>query len=166
MTGGPLRVLVLGEHAAFREALAFLLDQEPDLESVAQAGPPPAEPTTAGAAPDVTVVDLVGSSSDHGLELAQIASASGHGATVVVAATRPDRERALRAGASRVVDASEGFADVLRAVRASGSGARASAAPARPPRRPEVEPAALGSIGRSRGSLFASGGSSVLRLNA
>jgi len=166
MTGGPLRVLVLGEHAAFREALAFLLDREPDLEAVAQAGPFPAASPTAMGAPDVTVVDLVPSSNERGSDLARLASASSHGVTVAVTATRSDRERALRAGASRVVDASEGFADLLRAVRASGSGARVSAPPSRPPGRPGVAPAALESIGRGGGRLFAPGGSSALRVNA
>ena len=33
-----LRVMLVEDHAAFRQALAFLLDNEPDLEVVAQAG--------------------------------------------------------------------------------------------------------------------------------
>ena len=34
----PLRVMLVEDHAAFRQALAFLLANEPDLEVVAQAG--------------------------------------------------------------------------------------------------------------------------------
>ena len=33
-----IRIMLVEDHAAFREALAFLLDNEPDLEVVAQAG--------------------------------------------------------------------------------------------------------------------------------
>ncbi len=33
-----IRVLLVEDHAAFREALAFLLNREPDLEVAAQAG--------------------------------------------------------------------------------------------------------------------------------
>jgi DNA-binding NarL/FixJ family response regulator len=36
-TGGVIRVMLVEDHAAFRQALAFLLDNEPDLEVVAQA---------------------------------------------------------------------------------------------------------------------------------
>ena len=32
------RVLLVDDHAAFREPLAFMFDQEPDFEVVAQAG--------------------------------------------------------------------------------------------------------------------------------
>jgi DNA-binding NarL/FixJ family response regulator len=35
---GAVRVMLVEDHAAFRQALAFLLSGEPDLEVVAEAG--------------------------------------------------------------------------------------------------------------------------------
>jgi DNA-binding NarL/FixJ family response regulator len=38
-----VRVILVEDHIAFRQALAFLLGREPDLEVVAQAGSPKPE---------------------------------------------------------------------------------------------------------------------------
>lgn len=35
---GPVRTLLLEDHAAFRQAMTFLLEREPNFEVVAQAG--------------------------------------------------------------------------------------------------------------------------------
>ena len=53
-----IRVLLVEDHAAFREALAFLLGREPDLEVVAQAGSLAEARGALGGSLDVAVVDL------------------------------------------------------------------------------------------------------------
>ncbi len=54
-----IRVLLVEDHAAFREALAFLLGSDPDIEVVAaQAGSLAEARGALGGRPDVAVVDL------------------------------------------------------------------------------------------------------------
>jgi DNA-binding NarL/FixJ family response regulator len=51
-----VRVMLVEDHTAFREALAFLLSHEPDLEVVAQAGSSPKpERRLMGALTDVSM---------------------------------------------------------------------------------------------------------------
>src|SRR5512142_1691459 len=67
----PIRVLIVDDHALVREGTAQLLDGEPDLEVVAQAGTAEqALPQIEALCPDVAIVDvnLPGMS---GLELAR-----------------------------------------------------------------------------------------------
>ncbi len=51
-------MLLVEDHAAFREALAFLLGSDPDIEVVAQAGSLAEARGALGGRPDVAVVDL------------------------------------------------------------------------------------------------------------
>ncbi len=53
-----IRVLLVEDHAAFREALAFLLGREPDIEVVAQAGSLAEARKAIDGRLDVAVVDL------------------------------------------------------------------------------------------------------------
>lgn len=121
MAGTPLRVAVSGNHAAFCEALAFLLDREPDLEvvhpsSVGGNG----RPSVVRGAADVTIVNLAPAAA-RGAELGDLRSTAARGTTVTLAMGEVDRERAIAAGARSVVDKSGALADVLGAVRAAGA---------------------------------------------
>lgn len=61
MSEHPIRVMLVDDHATFREPLAFLMEHEPDLEVVAQAGTlaeAQAVLEDGGVMPDVVVVDL------------------------------------------------------------------------------------------------------------
>src|SRR5215203_4250318 len=53
-----VRVMLVEDHAAFRESLAFLLGREPDLEVVAQAGSLAQARQVLGTHLDVAVLDL------------------------------------------------------------------------------------------------------------
>ena len=127
MAGTPLRVAVSGNHAVFCEALAFLLDREPDLEVVDISGAGGnGQPSGLSGAADVTIVNLAPAAAAQGAELGNLRSTAARGTTVALAVGEADRERAIAAGARRVVDKSGTLADVLGAVRAAGA-ARPSA---------------------------------------
>lgn len=101
-----IRVLLVEDHAAFREALAFLLGREPDLEVVAQAG------SLAGAREalldvsfDVAVVDL-GLPDGDGRELiGDLRRASPDSSVLVLSATIESEhlDDLLTAGADEVL---------------------------------------------------------------
>ncbi len=56
---GPVRVMLVEDHAPFRRAMAFLVGREPDLEVVAQAGSlDEARRHAASVSFDVAVLDL------------------------------------------------------------------------------------------------------------
>jgi DNA-binding NarL/FixJ family response regulator len=101
-----IRVLLVEDHAAFREALAFLLGRESDLEVVAQAG---SLTEARGALPggnfDVAVLDL-GLPDGDGRELiGELRRASPGTSVLVLSATiKPEHLDDLRtAGANAVL---------------------------------------------------------------
>jgi DNA-binding NarL/FixJ family response regulator len=107
---GSVRVMLVEDHAAFRQALAFLLTNEPDVEVVAQAG------SLAEAREeieafleerlDVAVLDL-GLPDGDGRELLGDLRRSNPGISVVVLSATIEAghiEELLRAGADAVLD--------------------------------------------------------------
>jgi len=103
-----IRILLVDDHASTREPLAFMLEQEPDLTVVAQAGSVAEARRTlreAGASVDVAVVDL-GLPGGSGEELIPVLRAAYPRAVALVLAYCSDRERlarAVEAGASGVL---------------------------------------------------------------
>jgi DNA-binding NarL/FixJ family response regulator len=128
---GRVRVMLVEDHSAFRQALAFLLDNEPDLEVVAQAGSV-AEARQAlwgGALEgdlDVAVVD-VGLPDGDGRDLiGELRRRDADVSVLVLSATveAARLEEALRAGADAVlekVEAPQAIAYEVR--RLAGGGA-------------------------------------------
>ena len=118
-----LRILVVDAHAAFRQALAYVLEQEPDFTVVAQAaGLADAREALQGV--DVAIVEL------------QLADGSGcdlvrpfcvtnpQGAVLILTSSRDrgDYAQAMLAGAAGVVHKSVGITEIISAVRCLGQG--------------------------------------------
>jgi DNA-binding NarL/FixJ family response regulator len=101
-----IRVLLVEDHAAFREALAFLLNREPDLEVAAQAGTlAEAREALSDGNFDVAVIDL-GLPDGDGRELiGELRLASPGPSVLVLSATiEPEHLDGLRtAGANTVL---------------------------------------------------------------
>ncbi|WP_166397326.1 response regulator [Rubrobacter marinus] len=122
-----VRVLVVEDHAAFRQALAVVLGARPDLEATAQAGSlaeARACLSSGGAGPfDAAVVDL-GLPDGDGTELVG-ELVDGEPAVPVLALTdRLDLDRrgkAVRAGAQEVLSKGAGLGVILDAIRRLGA---------------------------------------------
>jgi DNA-binding NarL/FixJ family response regulator len=120
---GSLRVMLVEDHTAFRQALAFLLTKDPDLEVVAQAGSlAQAREALEEGSLDVVVLDLAlpdGNGSDLIGELRR----RNPGVSVVVlsAAMGPgDLDEAVEAGADAVLDKIESLPTIAHEVRRLG----------------------------------------------
>ncbi len=114
-----IRVLLVEDHAAFREALAFLLGGEPDLEVVAQAGSLAEARGTLGGSLDVAVVDLGLPDGDGGELIGELRRASpGTAVLVLSAAVGPGySEDARAAGADAVLSKVESPPIIAEEVR-------------------------------------------------
>ena len=122
---GPLRVLVVDDHPAVRDAVALVVGAQPDMDLVGVAGSAAEAFELARAhGPDVAVVDIsLGDA--HGLDLVQGLRAERDGLEVVVFSMYDEAvyaERALRVGARGYVRKSEPTAAVAEAIRAAADG--------------------------------------------
>ena len=119
-----IRVIVVEQHTAFRQALALVLDGEPDLTVVGQAG---SLVQARDLLPDVDVA-LVGLelSNGHGTALlAELRAASTPVRALMLAAGRVPQKHvrnAVAAGAAGVLPSSAGLAEIITAVRRLGAG--------------------------------------------
>lgn len=118
MSERPVRVLLVEDHASFRQALALTLDREPDLKVVGQAGTV-AEARERLASVDVAVLDL-DLPDGNGAELIRALHAANPRAQALVltaSAGRRDLARAVAAGAGGVLHKSAPIAEIITAVR-------------------------------------------------
>jgi DNA-binding NarL/FixJ family response regulator len=112
------RVLLVEDHATFREPLAFMLNREPEFEVVAQVGSL-AEARRALEGIDLAVVDL-DLPDGNGTELVgELRAANPHGMVLVLTASaeREAYARAVEAGAAGVLHKSASIRDVIEAAR-------------------------------------------------
>ncbi len=129
MTGAgpatPTRVMLVDDHPGFRDLMVTLLEGQPDLEVVAQAGTmAEARSRAATAEFDVVVLDL-GLPDGNGTDLiGELREASPGGAVLVMSASlHPTNiERAMREGADEVLDKLSPPAEVVGTVRRLGNG--------------------------------------------
>ena len=119
----PLRVMLVEDHTAFRQALALLLSSEPDLEVVAQAGSlAEARQALLEGRLDVAVLDLALPDGD-GSDLIGELRRRNPGVSIVVlsAAMGPgDLDEAVAAGADAVLDKVESLPIIAEEVRRQG----------------------------------------------
>ncbi len=124
----PLKIMLVEDHTAFREALAFVLSGEPELEVVCQVGSL-AEAREAlggdlGGRLDVVLLDLAQPDGD-GTDLVGELRRSDPGVKVIVlsATIRPRRvEELQRAGVDAVLDKVQSPRQIAREVRREGGG--------------------------------------------
>ena len=114
------RVLLVEDHAAFREALMTMLNMQPDLEVVGQAGSL-AEGRAAAALEvvDVAVVDVF-LPDGNGVELVrELRRADPHVSIVILTAELDPELHALafEAGADEVCVKTEGIEEIIKAIR-------------------------------------------------
>ena len=125
----PLKVMLVEDHLSFRQALAYLLSDDPELEVVAQAGSL-AEAREAldrgglDGALDVAVLDLVLPDGDGRELISELRSSSPGVRIMVLSATvwSEDVEDVLRAGADEVRDKMMSYWSIAEEVRRLGGG--------------------------------------------
>jgi RNA polymerase sigma factor (sigma-70 family) len=113
-----IRVMLLDDHAAFRQSLAFMLNRESDITVVTQVGSL-AEARGVKADLDVAVIDL-NLPDGNGVDLIRDLRISNSEIAILVltASSGPkDRARAVEAGAAGVLHKSVSVAEILDAVR-------------------------------------------------
>ncbi len=113
-----IRVFLLDDHASFRQALAFMIEREPDMTVVGEAGSL-AEARSSLTPAEIAVVDL-DLPDGNGVELvADFRAATPEGGVLILTATRDRREiaRAVEAGAAGVVNKSAGVEEIIDALR-------------------------------------------------
>lgn len=117
----PIRVLLVEDHASFRQALAFMLEREPGFEVAGQVGSLAEARQLNGEVlenVEVAIVDLALPDGD-GLELIEDFSSEPRMTTLVLSASlEPGRfARAVEAGASGVLHKSTPIKDIVEAVQ-------------------------------------------------
>jgi PAS domain S-box-containing protein len=120
------RVLLVDDHASFRQGVASALEGEPDLDVVGQAGSLAEAREMLAAEPgvDVAVIDL-GLPDGHGAELVKDLRADNPGAAALVLSATDDRAeiaRAVELGAAGLLHKSASMGEVVDAIRCLRAG--------------------------------------------
>jgi DNA-binding NarL/FixJ family response regulator len=119
------RILLVEDHASFRQTLAFVFDQEPEFEVVAQAGTI-AETRQAmeGLEADLGVIDLTLPDGEGTELIKELRDANPEFAALVLTASldRTEHARAVEAGAAGVLHKSADVDAILDATRRLGEG--------------------------------------------
>jgi len=118
-----IRVAIVDDHAALRQPLAFMLEREPDITVVAEAGSL-AEARGIREGVDILIVD-VDLPDGSGIDLVRDLRDANFEGMVLVLTDRTNRAevaRAVEAGASGVLDKSAGVAQIIDAVRRLNAG--------------------------------------------
>ena len=119
------RVVLVEDHASFRQTLAYIFDGEPGFEVVAQAGTlAEARQDAVGAGADLGVIDLTLPDGE-GIELIrELRDANRNFAALILTASLDKTEyaRAVEAGAAGVIHKSADVDEILDATRRLGAG--------------------------------------------
>ncbi|MFH8462690.1 response regulator [Streptomyces sp. NPDC017991] len=133
MTDLPVRLLVCDDHAVVRAGLLALLDSEPDIEVVGQAGTgEEALALAARLSPDVVLMDLqLGEGMDGVAATRRLTSGSAapHVLVLTTYDTDADITRAIEAGATGYLLKAERPEELFAAIRAAARGRTTLSAP-------------------------------------
>jgi len=119
------RVLLVEDHASFRQTLAFVFDQQPEFEVTAQAGTlAEARRAMDGFEADLGVLDLTLPDGEGTELIGELREANQHFAALVLTASldRTEYARAIEAGAAGVLHKSADVDAILDATRRLGEG--------------------------------------------
>lgn len=123
--GDVQRILLVEDHASFRQTLALMFDREPEFEVVAQAGAlAEARRVMGDTEADLGVIDL-SLPDGEGVELIKdLRETNPHFSALVLTASldRADHARAVEAGAAGVLHKSADVDDIIGAARRLASG--------------------------------------------
>ncbi len=119
-----IRILLVDDHASFRQPLAFMLNREPDFTVVAQAGSLDEARGLLNEEIDVAVVDLVLPDGNGATLVRDLRAANSHSQVLVLTASvdRRDLARAVEAGASGVMNKSAAIEEIISAIRGLSAG--------------------------------------------
>ncbi len=118
-----IRVLLVDDHASFRQPLAFMMDREPDFTVVAHAGSL-AEARRVLQGVDVALVDLELPDGNGVDIIRELRAANPQGMVLVLSAVtdRVQHAQAVEAGAAGVVHKSARISEIIDAVRRLSQG--------------------------------------------
>ena len=119
------RILIVEDHASFRQTLAFVFDQEPGFEVVGQAGTlAEARRTMDGCEVDLGIIDLSLPDGEGTDLIEELREANPDFAALVLTASldRMEHARAVEAGATGVLHKSADVDAILDATRRVGDG--------------------------------------------
>ena len=121
---GKLNIMLVEDHPLFRDALAFVLAREPDLEVVAKAGSLAEAREALGGRRleerlDVAVLDLSLPDGDGTMLIEELRRSSPGVSVVVLSATvsAGEAEEVLRAGADAVLDKVRSYSTIAEELR-------------------------------------------------
>jgi DNA-binding NarL/FixJ family response regulator len=119
------RILLVEDHASFRQTLAFVFDQQPEFEVVAQAGSlAEARQAMDGSEADLGVLDLSLPDGEGTELIGELRETNPEFAALVLTASldRTEHARAVEAGAAGVLHKSADVDTILDATRRLGEG--------------------------------------------
>lgn len=114
-----IRVLLIDDHAAFREPLSFMFDREPEFEMVGQAGSLAEARNLLELGVDVAIIDLDLPDGDGAQLIGELHQANPQAMALVLTASAEQgrHARAVEAGAAGVLHKSMYIRDIIGAVR-------------------------------------------------
>jgi DNA-binding NarL/FixJ family response regulator len=119
------RILLVEDHASFRQTLALVFDQEPEFEVVAQAGTlAEARGAMDGLEADLGIIDLTLPDGEGTELIEELRETNPHFAAIILTASldRAEYARAVEAGAAGVLHKSADVDTILDATRRLGEG--------------------------------------------